>query len=194
MARKPAPGARDRILDNAARLFSEHGIHAVGLQQVIDECGCGKNLLYREFASKDDLVVAWLERCRAEWRVKVADLIEPLAGDPAAQLLAIVRANADEVTAPGYRGCAVRNTYTEFADPEHPAHGVSIEYLGEMRDLLQRLSVEAGARDPDVLADRIMLIIDGLLSNGATLGEAGAAAEATEFAADVIAAATGRAT
>jgi AcrR family transcriptional regulator len=188
--RKPAPGTRGRILDNAARLFYEHGVHAVGLQQVIDECNCGKNLLYREFDSKDDLVVAWLERCRDEWRATTKEVTEPLAGDPAAQLVAIVQSAADQLACPGYRGCALRNTHAEFPDPGHPAHRVSVEHLEEMRALLRELAVRTGARDPEALADRILLIIDGLASNGAVLGREGAAAEAVRFAEDVVAAAT----
>lgn len=191
MARKPTPGARERILDNAARLFYERGVHSVGLQQVIDECGCGKNLLYREFDGKDDLVVAWLERCRDEWRATVTEVVASHAGDPAAQLVAVVRSAADQLSCPaGYRGCALRNTHTEFPDPEHPAHRVSVEYLEELRALLHDLAQRTGAPAPGALADRIMLIIDGLLSNGAMLGRDGAASEAVSFAEDVVAAAT----
>src|SRR3990170_2389957 len=129
MARTPAPDARDRILDNAARLFYAHGVHAVGMQQLIDETQCGKNFVYREFASKDDLVVAWLERCQHEWRVKTDKLARSYAGDPAGQLVAMVRDAADEATEPDFRGCALRNTHAEFADADHPAHRVSVEHL-----------------------------------------------------------------
>src|SRR2546423_11712038 len=67
VARRPAPGTRERILAVASRLFSQNGVRAVGMQQVVDESGLGKSLLYREFPSKDDLVVAWLHEMRAVW-------------------------------------------------------------------------------------------------------------------------------
>lgn len=191
MPRTPAPDTRDRILDNAARLFYANGVHSVGLQQLIDESSCGKNLLYREFASKDDLVVAWLERCRDDWRAESDDLGRSYPDDPAGHLIAIVRSAASDATAPGFRGCALRNTHAEIADPDHPAHQVSVDHLKEMRRHLLELAEQSGARDPQLLADRIMLIVDGLLSNGAMLGRDGAAAEAVAFAEDVVRAAVG---
>jgi AcrR family transcriptional regulator len=192
MARKPAPGARDRILDNAARLFSEHGVHAVGLQQVIDECGCGKNLLYREFASKDDLVVAYLERCRAEWWENITAAIAAAPDDPAEQLMAIVRTVADEVDVPDFRGCAFRNTHAEFPEPDHPAHRMAVEHLTAVRALLVDLATRTGTADPATLADRIMLILDGVSANAAVLGRDGAARAAVAFADDVVRAAMPR--
>jgi AcrR family transcriptional regulator len=105
MARKPAPGTRDRILDSAARLFQEHGARGVGTQQIIDECGCGKKLLYGEFPSKDDLVVAYLERCQEEWSAIIDEATRPYADDPARQLVALVSAAARQAVAPDFRGC-----------------------------------------------------------------------------------------
>jgi AcrR family transcriptional regulator len=190
MARRPAPGARDRILDAASRLFYNHGVRAVGLQQIIDACGCGKNLLYREFASKDDLIVGYLERCREEWTAAINQGIQPLAGQPAGQLRAVVRVVAGQVAGPGYQGCPFLNTHAEFPDPEHPAHQVSVGFRVELRARLRDLAEHARAGDPGALADRIMLIIDGLYANGAVLGSDGPAAVAVAFADEVIQAAT----
>lgn len=190
MPRQPAAGTRDHILDTAAGLFDAHGIHAVGLQQIIDKYGCGKNLLYREFPSKDDLIVAYLRRCQQEWTQTVEAATEPLSGDPDAQLVAIVRAVAAKATTNGTRGCALRNTYAEFPDAGHPAHRVAADHFEAVRALLHDLAKQTDAPDPGTLADRVMLILDGVYANGATLGPAGAASAAVAFTEEVVAAAT----
>src|SRR5215203_6005787 len=148
MPRKPAPGTRDRILDTAARLFYDHGIHAVGQQQVVEECGCGKNLLYREFPSKDELVVAYLERKREEGAAFFAATIQPFSGDPAAQLVALVQDASDRVAEPNYRGCPFLNVHAEFPDPAHPANRITVEHRAEMLSALRNLAEQAGAANP----------------------------------------------
>ena len=190
MSRKPTPGARDALLDTATRLFDAHGVHAVGLQQIINECGCGKNLLYREFPSKDELVVAYLKRSQEDWEACVERAIEPYAGDPAAQLVAIVRHSAEKVTLPGARGCALRNTYAEFPDLDHPAHRVARRYFDETRQRILSLAEQANAQDPRELTDRLVLIIDGLCSNGAALGREYAARTAVGLAEGLVRAGT----
>jgi AcrR family transcriptional regulator len=190
MGRRPAANARDHILDTAARLFDAHGVHAVGLQQIIDECSCGKSSLYREFASKDDLVVAYLRRCVDDWDCRVATAIEPFGDDPAAQLLAIVRSTAEKAHGSPTRGCPLRNTLAEFPEADHPANRLAVAYFDGVRSTLREIARKTEAADPDTLGDRIMLIIDGLYVNGATLGPNGASSAAVDFAEDVIAAAT----
>jgi AcrR family transcriptional regulator len=186
MARQRDPGARDRILDAASRLFAEHGVHAVGLQRIIDECGCGKNLLYREFANKDDLVVAHLQRCRQEWQAIVDEAAREAESDPARQLVALVRAVVGQASQDGFRGCPLRNAYPEFPDRTHPVHQVIVTHHAERRDHLRGLARQAGARDPDALAARVDLVIDGINANGAVLGAAGSIRAAVALAEDVV--------
>ncbi|MDT0309211.1 TetR/AcrR family transcriptional regulator [Streptomyces sp. DSM 44917] len=190
MARKPDPGTRDRILDAACRLFDERGVRAVGMQQIIDAGGCGKNLLYREFPSKDELVVAWLERCSQGWPQLLEEAERRAPGDPAEQLATVIGLAVEGISGPGFRGCALRNAHAEFPDPEHPAHRFVVEHYGQRRADLCALAERAGADDPEALADRLSLILDGASANGAILGPTGAAPTATAFARAVIASAT----
>ncbi|MEU8633334.1 TetR/AcrR family transcriptional regulator [Amycolatopsis sp. NPDC048633] len=182
----PTPDARERILGTATRLFDRHGVHAVGLQRIIDECGCGKKLLYTCFASKDDLVVAYLGRCGADWDRLVAGV---RAATPERRLVELVREAGVQVTRPGSRGCPLRATLAEFPEPRHPAHRVAVDYLVRARTQLRELAAETSAADPTRLADRVMVIIDGLYANGPIFGD-DAAKAAIAFAEDVVKAET----
>jgi AcrR family transcriptional regulator len=188
MPRKPTPDARERILETATRLFNQHGVHAVGLQQIIDECSCGKNLLYSQFSSKDELVVAYLTRCSGDWE-RIVAAAEAAAGTPERQLVELVREVGARVVEPGTRGCPLRNTFSEFPDREHPAHRVSMDHFVRVRTQLRELARTTAAAEPDQLADRIMVIIDGLYTNGPIFGEEGTKT-AIAFAEDVVRAAT----
>ena len=62
--------AREKVLDVASKLFYQEGVRAVGIDTIVARSGVAKMSLYRNFASKDDLVVAFLiERNRRffEW-------------------------------------------------------------------------------------------------------------------------------
>jgi AcrR family transcriptional regulator len=185
MPRKPDPTVRERILDTATHLFDAQGVHAVGLQQIIDEIGCGKNTLYREFATKDDLVAEYIVRSRRGWEQSLAQAARTIP-DPADQLLAIVSHVAEETMRPEFRGCAIFNTHAEFPDPEHPVNKAAVGNFELIHSSLYDLAKKAGAADPRTLADRMMLIIDGLKANGATMGRNGAAPAAVKFAEEVI--------
>jgi AcrR family transcriptional regulator len=186
MARKPAAGTRDRILDTASRLFREQGVHPVGLQQIVDECGCGKNLLYRNFASKDDLVVAYLRRCRTEWEGVIDRAIEEAGPAPADQLVAAVRAVAGQVCDADYHGCPFLNTHAEFRDPGHPAHQVSVGHFDALRRQLHAIAAQGGWPDPHGVAERILLIIYGLYATAAVLGAHDAAPNAITLAEETV--------
>jgi AcrR family transcriptional regulator len=186
ITRRPAADVREGILDVASQLFSGHGVHAVGMQQIIDEFGCGKAMLYRQFPTKDDLVVAYLERMTRTW-VDFRDRIaRQWADDPASQLIAIVSLTTEIALVPGYRGCPVRNTHAEFPDEHHPAHGVAVAYYDQIYSDLIDLAKRAGAVDPRGLADRLMIIIDGINVGGAVRGREGPATAGVAFAEEVI--------
>ncbi|MEX5637972.1 TetR/AcrR family transcriptional regulator [Parafrankia sp. FMc2] len=61
--RERADAARNRVavLDAAARLFAEHGVAAVSLDQIAAAAGVGKGTLFRRFGDKAGLAVALLD-------------------------------------------------------------------------------------------------------------------------------------
>ena len=58
----PTPNPLERILDSSYELFSQHGVRAVGVDAIVAHAGVAKMTLYRYFASKDELVLAFMER------------------------------------------------------------------------------------------------------------------------------------
>ena len=54
--------AAEKILDAAGELFAEHGIGAVSMGDVARAAGCSRATLYRYFADRHELHVAYVHR------------------------------------------------------------------------------------------------------------------------------------
>src|SRR4051812_50126969 len=59
--------ARDRLLAAAAECFYNNGVNGTGIDAITAAAGVAKMRLYNNFASKDDLVLAYLKARHEEW-------------------------------------------------------------------------------------------------------------------------------
>jgi AcrR family transcriptional regulator len=174
-------GARERILDTAYELFSRRGIRSVGVDEVIERAGVAKATLYRHFPSKDDLVLAFLERRERCW---TRDWVEAEARrggtTPEEQLLAIFDAFDGWFRRDDFEACSFINVMLEMG-PEHRASRASIQHLENIRSIVRRLAEEAGLRDPDSFARSWHILMKGSIVSAAE-GDTEAAQRAKSMA------------
>ena len=173
-ARRPRRGAppkgeasaRERILATADELFYREGIHATGVDTVVERSGVSKTSLYRVFHSKDELIAAFAaERDRSFWAWwdRVA---ERNAEDPRALFEALLRGIAKLIGRPDYRGCPFLNLATELTDPDHPGRSVAQANKAEMRRRLAAVVAGLGVSDPERVASQLALLINGAMVTG----------------------------
>lgn len=112
----PKKRARGLLLDAAARLFYAQGVGATGIDAITAEAGVAKKSLYNNFASKADLVAAYLEARHEEWLGLYRARAEAAAG-AREQVLAIFDAYVDHANFAykhGFRGCGLLNAAAEL--------------------------------------------------------------------------------
>ncbi len=154
--------ARERILDTSYELFSRNGIRAVGVDRVVAESGVAKMTLYRNFPSKDELVLEFLRRREERWtKAWLQDEVERRADDPAERLLAIFDVFDPWFRQDDFEGCSFINVLLEVTDPTSPLRRASIVHLENIRSFLQDLAVGAGVADPDDFARRWHILMKG---------------------------------
>jgi AcrR family transcriptional regulator len=156
-------------------MFYRDGVRAVGIDAIIARSGVDKMSLFRNFPSKDALVAAWLEERNAFFWQRWNNAEDSRPGDPRGQLEAILDMVAKTASHPQWRGCPFHNTGTEFPEPDHPARAVILANKQAVRERLRTLAAAAGAREFDLLAQQLQLLIDGAYSIGQSLGPDGPA-------------------
>lgn len=74
--RRNRPSPRQRLLDAATKLFQEEGIRVIGIDRILREADVAKASLYSLLGSKDNLVIAYIERLDEEYRQRWAERTE----------------------------------------------------------------------------------------------------------------------
>lgn len=153
--------AKERILRVADELFYREGVRAVGIDRIIQESGVAKASFYRNFSTKDDLVVAYLELHRERVMAHIAHARQKFPDSVLAQLRYLMEYIAQRMLRPSYRGCAFMNTAVEFPETDHPGHMKALVSRNDVWDHVEEMAAEAGLHKPRELADQLRMLWSG---------------------------------
>lgn len=160
--------ARDRLLKAAAELFYSDGVAGTGIDAITARAGVAKMSLYNNFASKADLVNAYLNARYAEWQGLCQARLAG-AATPRERVLAVFDSYVDHAAFEyerGFRGCGLLNAAAELPVGE-PGRAVVAAQKEEVEQLFrEHLRAMSPARGADVeeAAEHLSFLLEGAMS------------------------------
>lgn len=174
--------AAERIRQTAQELFYREGIRAVGVDEIVTRAGVTKPSLYRSYASKDELAAEYLRDYEVAFWARFDSEKDRHPDDVRAQLLGYMQGLALRASKRDYRGCGLTNAAIEYPQADHPARKVALVHKRKLRVRLVDMCEAMRARQPELLADGLLLLLEGTFASGQTFGERGPAATLVEVA------------
>ncbi len=154
--------AKEKLLEAASRRFYADGIAATGIDAITAEAQVAKMSLYNNFSSKDELVVAYLNRRHAEWLGLLEERTQR-AESAVERVLAVFDAYLDHAElafAHGFRGCGLLNGAAELP-VGHPGREAVCAHKDEVRRILIERCAAAGVPDSEELGEHLFLLVEG---------------------------------
>jgi AcrR family transcriptional regulator len=159
---------KDRILDTASRLFYDQGYHVTGINQIIEEADIARASLYNHYASKTDLLLAYLDRTHAEWFVELDAYLSPMATSKE-KLLALFDFRIRRQQKHQFKGCHFSKITAETSEDEEVFRRVKMhkERLRQTIRGLVKQTEHQHLLDDDALTDALFLLLEGGIALGA---------------------------
>ena len=181
---------RERLLEAAARRFYDHGVQATGIDTITAEAGVAKKSLYNNFASKADLVGAYIDARHLEWLdLYAARCAEATTASD--RVLAVFDAYIDHANGAyefGFRGCGLLNAAAEFPAGA-PAREAVRTHKEEVEQILARhLEELAGTQLAGEMAEHLSFLLEGAVARAGLEGTPARLEQARGIAARMIAA------
>ena len=176
---------RDLILAAAYALLYRDGFARTGMDAIAAAAGVTKRTLYYHFDSKDALAAAVLDAQHGLAMAQIQRWGAIEAAAPADYLAGLFAALEAWARTSGWLGSGFTRLTMELAHmPGHPARAAARRHKTAVEDWLRRELEVRGAADPETLARRVVILIEGgmclslIHGDPAIVGEAGRAAVA----------------
>ncbi len=179
------PNKRDELVRKALDVFYRNGFHATGMDMLVVETGVSKTSMYKHFRTKEDLILAALRLRDENFRNFLYRRIEELADTPVGRLLALYDVLAEWFSKKEFRGCMFIKASAEYQEKEHPIHVQSAEHKRLLLEHFTKIARAAGAREPETLANQLMLLKEGAIVT-AVMGLGNDPAQKAKLAAEVL--------
>ena len=154
--------ARERLLVVASELFYREGIHSVGVDRILTSAGVTRATMYRHFAGKEGLVVAYLDREDAVIK-SYFEAAAAQGGSPAKLVERIIDGVADDARRYHQRGCPFINAAAEYPDRDSAVRRVVERHRTWFKETLTSVLRAASVPRPAQAAAALVLLRDATL-------------------------------
>lgn len=151
--------SRERILVAAHALFYKEGIRATGIDKIIEQAPVSKLTFYRQYASKDDLIRAYLDFRHEKWISWFQTSLEQARGAGLLPVDALVSTLRDWFSSPDFRGCAFLNAAAELGSSDPKILETVRQHKQDMSSVLDKVFEGDAVSVGRLLA----LVIDGAI-------------------------------
>jgi AcrR family transcriptional regulator len=164
--RRSSESAREDVLTAAYELFNQRGVRAIGVDAIIARAGVAKATFYHHFPSKDDLVIAFLQRREQLWTREWFEAEVNRRGATAEErLLAIFDVFDEWFQRDDFEGCpflrTLFETFEAYQPQENTVAAAARLHLASIRDIVQHYAEEAGVPRPEELAHKWQMLMAG---------------------------------
>ena len=158
--RDPA-NKRQQIVDTAYALFSRSGYHATGTDRIIAEANVAKMTMYRNFPSKDALIVEVLKHRAARFDAQLDQLAQRVS-TPQEKIATIFDWYERWFQSSDFYGCLFAHGLAEFGEPGHPVFDAVIEHKNSLKSRLSSILGAMMDRDQAAsAADTVFMLLEG---------------------------------
>jgi TetR/AcrR family transcriptional regulator, transcriptional repressor for nem operon len=190
--------ARERLIDEASRLFHARSYESVGVQELCDAADVNKGSFYHFFPSKEDLAAAVID---AQWEAARTGVFDPSLADDLPPIARIERlfkaltrtqrgAKRDSGRTPG---CPLANLAGELSNHEPKLRRKLARVYGEMQARIAdtlRDAVTAGElpvkTDVDAIAEALLALSEGAMLLSCVLDDPGTAGRMAAMALAIV--------
>jgi AcrR family transcriptional regulator len=141
---------RERLIEAARMLFLTRGYTATGVAQILKEAGARSGSLYHFFPTKEDLLVAVLERYKELLCPEVIDPVVARVSDPIERIFGVLDGYRQMLLMSDYQwGCPIGNLALEVGQSHPAARRLIAENFSAWMDQLRGWLRDASGRLPE---------------------------------------------
>lgn len=161
---------KHHIIHTSMQMFYMHGIHAVGMNEIVKVSGIAKKTLYRNFESKEQLVVATLN-LRHQNFINWLSIIFDQAKSPQEGIIEVFIGlnewfNGRVIELGPFRGCFFINASAEYSQLGHPIFEVCKKHKENVNTLFinQILLFISDVHQAERLGNVLSILKDGCIT------------------------------
>jgi AcrR family transcriptional regulator len=167
-----AQNQRDSIVNSSLEIFYRDGIKGTDVYRIIESAGVSESSFYQNFASKDDLVAAFLHERHDRWMAWFTGEVWDRLSSPGAGLEVIADVLQIWFEDPKFRGCVFINTVAEGGKFDSEPFTIAREHKEAMRQFLKEVAIKLNHEEPELTASAAVLVIEGATVRAQMTGDA----------------------